>query len=145
MRGALLGSEGVCQPACKCVWKSQPSLGSLPRVIPTSPQRVFWSTAAPEKAPLTFRAVKMPCVHTSLHSVLLCCCWLGKNTGPSVVYRRERRTVRGQAVRGALGNIYLGQTSPAHGQCAQRVEAISFDFSNTAFPKQPMELKDTGK
>lgn len=68
MPGALLGSESVCQPACKCAWKSQPSLSSLPWAIQTLPQQVFWSTAAAEKALLMFRAMKMLCVHISLCS-----------------------------------------------------------------------------
>lgn len=115
MWGALLGSESVCQPACKCAWKSQPSLGSLPRVIPTLSQQDFWSMAAREKALLTFRTMKMPCVHparfpsSSAHLLLLA--FPGTNMIQLVVCSRECscKLVRGRGGVGSPGDIPRGQ------------------------------------
>lgn len=106
MPGALLGSESVCQPACKCAWKSQPSLSSLPWAIQTLPQQVFWSTAAAEKALLMFRAMKMLCVHISLWSVRICGCWLGKNICPVCCLQPGVQLQNGE---GSLGDHLPGK------------------------------------
>lgn len=82
MRGALQGSESICQPGRKCTWKSQPSLGSLPRVIQTLPLQVFGA----EQHLLMFSAMKTPCVHAvrfpslSAHVLLLAFTGLGQNS-----------------------------------------------------------------
>lgn len=77
MRGALLGSESVCQPGHKCAWKSQPSLGSLPRVIQTLPLQVF-GTEQHQRKHCSHSGSWIHRVFTrgvSFHSVLICCCW----------------------------------------------------------------------
>lgn len=169
MWGALLGSESVCQPACKCAWKSQPSLGSLPRVIPTLSQQDFWSMAAREKALLTFRTMKMPCVHparfpsSSAHLLLLA--FPGANMIQLVVCSWECscKLVRGRGGVGSPGDNltcsggsgaqpHLSRDTPEHSlrrQCAPQLvrsrPSVSLLFQqHLAFPKQPAGAQGHG-
>lgn len=119
MWGNLLGSESVCQPACKRAWKIQPSLGSLPRVIQALPLQVFWSRSAPEKALLTFRDMVSMCSPSTFPFIQCSSAASGiywareKHPVQFVVYSRDCscKMVMREAVWGALGTIYLGKQS----------------------------------